>query len=146
MLLAAAGYEGDVAAVDGVRGDEELGDEDSGLQGSSSGTGCVWCVCERGAARVWMKVRDVRCECEERATAERLSWWLRRSLSVMPSSKSRTSRNSRSMRPTSRLPKTPVHKAQWTFFSVESFKYFEATMIAPRNTRSSAHSSRAMCR
>lgn len=72
-----------------------------------------------------MNPRDMRCECEVRATADSPSWWLRRSSSDTLSSKSKTSRNSRSMRPTSRLPKTPVHSAQCTFFSVESFRYWE---------------------
>jgi len=68
------------------------------------------------------------------------------SSSVTLSSKLRTSRYSRSIRPISRLPKTPVHMDQWTFFSVESLRYFDATMSAPKNTRSRAHCSRPICR
>ncbi len=86
------------------------------------------------------------------------------SASEIWSSKSRTSRNSRSIRPTSRLLKRPVHNDQCTFFSVESLRYWGgfnvrsisvtrvrnqagthtllAHMSAPRKTRSHAHSSR----
>jgi len=74
------------------------------------------------------------------------SWCSITSSSVMLSSKSSTSRNSRSIRPMSRLPNTPVHTAQCTFLSDESFRYLLATMSAPKNTRSLAHSSRAMWR
>lgn len=54
-----------------------------------------------------------------------VSWCAITSSSVMFSSKSRTSKNSRSIRPISRLPNTPVQIAQCTFFSDESFKYYE---------------------
>ena len=93
-------------------------------------------------------------ECEFTATAKRLSWWPKMSSSTIPSSKSSTLRNSRSTRPTSRLPKTPVQSAQWTFLSVESLRYWGcqphissmksqqrictllASITAPRKTRS----------
>lgn len=55
-------------------------------------------------------------------------WWLSKSASEMPSWKLSTSKYSRSMRPTSRLPKTPVQRAQCTFFSVESFRYCDGWM------------------
>lgn len=58
-----------------------------------------------------------------RLRAMRGSWWARISSSVIRSSKSKTSRNSRSIRPTSRLLNSPVHIDQWTFFNVESFRY-----------------------
>lgn len=57
-----------------------------------------------------------------------------------------TSKYSRSIRPTSRLPKTPVQSAQCTFFSVESLRYFDATIRDPRNTLSNAHCSNPMWR
>ena len=53
------------------------------------------------------------------------SWCTRMSSSVIRSSKSSTSRNSRSIRPTSRLLNNPVQRDQCTFFRVESFKYCE---------------------
>jgi len=45
------------------------------------------------------------------------------SSSEIERSQLRTWRNSLSILPTSRLPKTPVHNAQWTFRRVESFVY-----------------------
>jgi len=84
---------------------------------------------------------------------------------VKLSCQARTWRNSRSIRFTSRLPKTPVARAQWMFRNVESLvnceercqktgsalgsveeHTFEATMRAPRNTRSQAQSSVSMWR
>jgi hypothetical protein len=119
--------------VDGVRGDDDPSDDDSGLEGSSSGTGWCRCVGVRGGC---VNPRDARCEWAVRATAERPSWWLSRSASATLSSKSKTSRNSRSMRPTSRLPKTPVQRAQCTFFSVESLRYWiNGVRIDTRKTR-----------
>jgi hypothetical protein len=117
-------YEGDDARVDGVRGDDDPCEDDSGLEGSSSGTGTGAGTLRRVEEwREWGWEKRDRYECDVRATADRPSWWARRSSSAMLSSKSSTSRNSRSMRPTSRLPKTPVHSAQCTFFSVESLRY-----------------------
>jgi len=112
-------YAGD-GNVAGVRGDADAGDDESGLEGSSSGTGERCAMVVRGDDGLWTKERAGR-RCL--LTAIRPSWWLKKSSSATLSSKSRTSRNSRSMRPTSRLPKTPVHNAQWTFFKVESLRY-----------------------
>ena len=159
---------GEEARVLGVRGDADP-EEDSSLDGESSGTGAVEECDDARVAGVWGWRNWTRWERQGRVEGDtafkRPWWWLRMSASVMPSSKSRTSRYSRSMRPTSRLPKTPVQSAQWTFLSVESFKYckgewaieaerrgganvltLEATMMAPRKTRSKAHSSRAIWR
>jgi hypothetical protein len=70
----------------------------------------------------------------------------RSSASETPSWNARTSRNSRSTRPTSAGENTCVHAAQCTFRSVLSFAYLAAHTSAPRNTRSHAHASSAMCR
>ena len=76
---------------------------------AGSGGGTRWCAPERRACWIDMSA----------------SWCARMSSSVMRSSKSSTSRNSRSIRPMSRFPKTPVQSAQWTFLSVESLVYCE---------------------
>ncbi|KAJ6531036.1 hypothetical protein B0H19DRAFT_1190093 [Mycena capillaripes] len=144
---------GEERCESGVRGDM-LARLLCGLDGSSSGTTApalgrrLW-VCARGGARyvdftgVVFTMREA--SALERSDAARSpSWCASRSDSPTPSSQSSTSKNSRSIRPTSRFPNTPVHSAQWTFFSVESLVYFEATMTEPRKTRSKAHSSRAM--
>jgi len=55
--------------------------------------------------------------------ADRTSWWLKTSSSEIDRSKSKTWRYSRSIRPTSRFPNTPVQSAQCTFLRVESFRY-----------------------
>jgi len=61
--------------------------------------------------------------------------------SEMASSHWSTSRNSRSMRATSRFPKRPVAIAQRPFLGLESLVYLEARMRAPRKIRWRAHSS-----
>ena len=123
-----AGLGGDASIVHGVYGEEDDDDDedeewgDKGLEGSSSGTsrwlrpiecdrGELWCV-KRGAGGGRYMI-----------ASSRPWWWLNKSASEMPSSKLSTSKYSRSIRPTSRLPKTPVQRAQCTFFKVESFKY-----------------------
>ena len=55
---------------------------------------------------------------------ESSAWCARTSSSEIESSQSRTERNSRSMRPMSRLPKIPVHIAQWMFFRLLSLVYY----------------------
>lgn len=64
------------------------------------------------------------------------SWCPMISFSVMLSSKSSTSRNSRSIRPISRLPNTPVHTAQCTFLSDESFRYYRWFIYESRRSTS----------
>ena len=120
----AFGAKGTGSSGSGVCGDAELDEDDSELEGDRGGNG-MWCV-------LWWRWE---CECaarwewELRVTAESPSWWLKMSSSTTPSSKSSTSRSSRSMRPTSRFPKTPVQSAQWTFLSVESLRYYRGGRV-----------------
>lgn len=125
-------------------GDDE---EEVGLSGSSSGT----CCGGESLLRWWWRRDEVdewrrsvnscdgsgsemcltadlgewRGDGGRCAAAARPWWWLRTSSSETRSSKLRTSRYSRSMRPMSRLPKMPVHIDQWTFLSVESLRYYQ---------------------
>jgi hypothetical protein len=110
------GKDGELSSRDdGVDGDDEL-DDDDGLDGSKVGTG-GWADGFLRAVRLRESERGGTREageggCEGRATAEIPAWCARMSSSATLSWKSSTSRNSRSIRPTSRFPKTPVHMAQ----------------------------------
>lgn len=75
---------------------------------------------------------EVRGVSEEEAVSDRQWCRLRISSSETRRSKSRTSRNSRSILPTSRFPNTPVHSAQCTFFNVESLRYWIGDKMRPR--------------
>ena len=80
-----------------------------------------------GAAVVMVRLAGTRCR--------RLSRTASRSSSVTDKSQLRTSMNSRSILPMSRLPNVFETMAKCMFFRVESLAYLEATMRGPRKTR-----------